>query len=67
MQTWHYLDNSATTPLCEEAKSAMLEAMEVFGNPSSLHGAGQEASRLLARARRVLRTRWVSAARCREN
>ena len=51
MQTWHYLDNSATTPLCEEAKSAMLEAMEVFGNPSSLHGAGQEASRLLARAR----------------
>ena len=51
MQTWHYLDNSATTPLCEEAKSAMLEAMEVFGNPSSLHGAGQEAARLLARAR----------------
>lgn len=51
MQTWHYLDNSATTPLCEEAKSAMLEAMEVFGNPSSLHGAGQKASRLLARAR----------------
>jgi cysteine desulfurase len=32
-----YLDNSATTPLCEAAKQAMIEAMERYGNPSSLH------------------------------
>lgn len=51
MQTLHYLDNSATTPLCEQAKAAMLEAMESFGNPSSLHEAGLAASRLLVRAR----------------
>ena len=51
MQTLHYLDNSATTPLCEQAKAAMLEAMESFGNPSSLHEAGQVAARMLVRAR----------------
>ena len=46
-----YLDNSATTPLCPEATAAMQEAMGVFGNPSSLHGVGQEAHTLLTRAR----------------
>ncbi len=46
-----YLDNSATTPLCPEAVSAMTEAMETFGNPSSLHGVGQAAHVLLQRAR----------------
>lgn len=47
----HYLDNSATTPLCAEARAAMEEAMDCFGNPSSLHAAGQAAHRLLERAR----------------
>ena len=46
-----YLDNSATTPLCSEAIAAMQEAMGVFGNPSSLHGVGQEAHTLLTWAR----------------
>ena len=46
-----YLDNSATTPLCPAAVSAMTEAMETFGNPSSLHGVGQAAHTLLNRAR----------------
>jgi cysteine desulfurase len=35
-----YLDNSATTPICEEAKIKMNEAMECYGNPSSLHSKG---------------------------
>ena len=47
-----YFDNSATTPLCDAAKQAMREAMECYGNPSSLHGIGQEAHLLLERARR---------------
>ena len=47
-----YFDNSATTPLCDAAKQAMREAMECYGNPSSLHGVGQEAHVLLERARR---------------
>ena len=46
-----YLDNSATTPLCPEAVSAMTEAMTHFGNPSSLHSVGQDAHSLLNRAR----------------
>jgi len=51
MSTTIYLDNSATTPLCPEAMTAMTEAMGAFGNPSSLHGMGQEAHTLLNRAR----------------
>ena len=46
-----YLDNSATTPLSSAAKAAMTEAMEVYGNPSSLHSAGQKAERLMSEAR----------------
>lgn len=46
-----YLDNSATTELCAEAKKKMSEAMEIYGNPSSLHAAGDEARKLLSSAR----------------
>ena len=46
-----YLDNSATTPLCPEAEKAMIEAMPIFGNPSSLHSAGLDAEKLVRRAR----------------
>ncbi len=46
-----YLDNSATTPLCPEAKAAMVAAMETFGNPSSLHTCGAEAAKLLRECR----------------
>ncbi len=46
-----YLDNSATTALCDAAKKAMLAAMECYGNPSSLHTAGLEAEHMVRRAR----------------
>ncbi len=46
-----YLDNSATTPLSPAAMDAMREAMETFGNPSSLHAEGQAAAGILRRAR----------------
>lgn len=49
-----YLDNSATTALCEEAKAAMLAAMENFGNPSSLHERGQKAAALLKESRAAI-------------
>lgn len=55
-----YLDNSATTPICEEAKSKMLEAMECFGNPSSLHSKGFESSKIISEARlKVLSSLFV--------
>ena len=43
MSSTIYLDNSATTPLCPEALTAMMQAMGHYGNPSSLHSLGQEA------------------------
>ncbi|MGN7187146.1 cysteine desulfurase family protein [Microbacterium enclense] len=46
-----YLDHAATTPLRAEARDAWLAAHEVLGNPSSIHGAGQAARRLLEDAR----------------
>ncbi len=46
-----YFDNSATTELCEAAKAKMTEAMECYGNPSSLHFAGLEAEKLVRCAR----------------
>ncbi len=46
-----YLDNSATTSLSSAAVDAMREAMETYGNPSSLHAVGQAAHALLSRAR----------------
>ncbi len=46
-----YLDWNATAPLRPEARAAMLEAMEVVGNPSSVHTEGRAAKALLERAR----------------
>lgn len=49
-----YLDNSATTPLSEAAKQAISDMMAVYGNPSSLHTLGQEASRRIEEARTAI-------------
>ena len=47
-----YFDNSATTKPCEEAVSAMAEAMtDCWGNPSSLHNLGLAAHRRVEAAR----------------
>ena len=46
-----YLDNAATTKLSDAARDAMFRACEVYGNPSSLHSLGREASRALQGAR----------------
>ena len=49
----HYLDNSATTRVCQAAAEAAMQAMtEVYGNPSSTHTKGREAKQLLDRSRR---------------
>jgi cysteine desulfurase len=42
-----YLDHNAITPMRPEAKAAVTAALEVFGNPSSVHGAGRRARDLL--------------------
>lgn len=48
----HYLDNSATTRVCEAAANAAYEAMtSIYGNPSSTHTKGREAKKLLDSSR----------------
>lgn len=47
-----YLDNGATTKMSQTAIHAMLPYMDtIYGNPSSLHSAGQAAAEALADAR----------------
>lgn len=47
-----YMDNNATTPLHPEVKKTLHEAMEVFGNPSSLHWYGRECRQKVEQARK---------------
>ena len=49
-----YLDNSATTPLLPESRSAVLDALMQFGNPSSLHALGFAAHENLENCRKVI-------------
>src|SRR5438876_4303236 len=50
-----YLDYNATTPLCDEAREAMLPYLERhFGNPSSVHAAGRETRAAIDNARDML-------------
>ena len=46
-----YLDHNATTPLRTEARAAMIAAMDVVGNPSSVHAEGRAAKALIEKAR----------------
>ena len=46
-----YLDWNATAPLRPEARAAMLAAMDVLGNPSSVHFEGRSAKAVVERAR----------------
>ena len=49
-----YLDHNATTPLHPEVKKEMVEAMEMFGNPSSMHAFGREARANVEHSRQVV-------------
>ena len=47
-----YLDNCATTPVCQEAAAAVTDALlNNWGNPSSLYRKGMDAEELLQNAR----------------
>ena len=46
-----YLDHNATTPLRAQARAAMVAAMDVLGNPSSVHAEGRAAKALVETAR----------------
>ena len=49
-----YLDNCATTRVCDEAVQACIKAMTLdYGNPSSLHKKGLDAEEILRETRRT--------------
>lgn len=49
-----YLDNSATTPLCQGAVDGIHKAIENFANPSSLHSLGHGAEKEINLAREAI-------------
>lgn len=49
-----YFDNAATTKPCDSAVKAACEAFVNFGNPSSLHKAGLEASKVVSASRKII-------------
>lgn len=54
----HYLDANASEPPRPEARAALLRALDVTGNPSSVHGPGRTARRWLEDAREALARRF---------
>lgn len=46
-----YLDHNATSPLRPAARTAMLEALDAVGNPSSVHGEGRAARGIVETSR----------------
>src|SRR5690349_422693 len=51
---WHdrlYLDHNASAPLRPAAREAMLRALDLTGNPSSIHAEGRLARAAIERAR----------------
>jgi cysteine desulfurase len=54
----HYLDANASEPLRPAARAAVLAALDETGNPSSVHGAGRAARRVMEAARVALAARF---------
>ncbi|WP_306117832.1 MULTISPECIES: cysteine desulfurase family protein [unclassified Roseitalea] len=50
--TMRYLDHNASAPLLPEARSAMLAALDVNGNASSVHRSGRALRAMVQKARR---------------
>ncbi|MCH5198054.1 MAG: cysteine desulfurase [Oscillospiraceae bacterium] len=48
-----YLDNSATTPVCNEAIRAVNDALQInYGNPGAVHSKGNAAKMIIAQAKK---------------
>ncbi len=55
-----YLDHNATAPLRPEARRAMIEGLDLLGNPSSIHACGRRARARLEEARERIAA-WFGA------
>ena len=54
MEEMIYLDRSATTPLSDAVKQNIIETMDRFGNPSSLHNLGVDGEHIVTDAKKAL-------------
>lgn len=51
-----YLDNAGATPVSVRALRALMKGLRQFGNPSAIHHEGDQASRILQKARNMIAT-----------
>ncbi len=49
-----YLDYNATTPIDKRVKDELIKALDIFGNPSSLHKIGQKAKEVVENSRQKI-------------
>ena len=56
LMTAIYLDNGATTPLHPKVKEGIIDTLDNFGNPSSIHSYGRTAYHVMEEARLTLKT-----------
>ncbi len=49
-----YMDNNATTPLHPEVKKVIIENLDNYGNPSSLHTTGRKCKHIVDESRQVI-------------
>ena len=47
-----YLDYASTTPLSPSTKQFIINTLDTFGNPSSLHQSGMQANKIISNARK---------------
>jgi cysteine desulfurase len=57
-----YVDHNATAPLRPRARDAMIRALDLTGNPSSVHGEGRVVRALMEDSRETLATALACAA-----
>ncbi len=63
-KTRAYLDYNATSPMRPEARDATVAALDVVGNPSSVHGEGRAARLVVEKARAEIAHLTGSLPRC---
>ena len=47
----NYLDYNASAPILKEVKDCVISALDIVGNPSSIHHAGREAKKIIEKSR----------------
>lgn len=49
-----YLDNAASTPVLESVKTKLINTLDIFGNPSSLHDEGVKAKKIITESKSII-------------